>query len=213
MKYVKMQDVFDELASHNKKVFSINDVAKIIGKPKSYVSKLLSNNKRVWRIEKGKYYLKNRTGEVDIYEVASQIVFPSYISMFAAFQFYSITEQSIVRYSVVTIKRHKTIEVRDNTIEFITFNRKRFFGYKKVGDIYIASVEKAIIDSLYMGSPPISYVGDAFSEALKRKLIDIDMLTDMASRMESKALMRRIVALLKSNGIATQKLKGVKHDG
>ncbi len=191
MAYTRMQDVLDELASHNKKVFTINDAARIMNKRRRYVSKLLSGNRKVGRIERGKYYLKDRESR-DMYEIASQIVFPSYISMFAAFQFYSITEQSVVRYSVITTKRHKTVRIGGNVIEFITIGKDRFFGYGKAGGAYIATVEKAIVDSLYMGSPPSSYVQEAFSYALHKKMINLDMLVSAAQRMKSKAVARRL---------------------
>lgn len=206
MTYIKMRDVLDELASHNKTVFSINDAARIMDKPRNYVSKLLSGNKRVKRIERGKYYLQI-SNSPDIYEIASQIVFPSYVSMFAAFQFYSITEQSVVRYSVVTVKRHRPITIGDNTIEFIKISKARFFGYKKIGNAYIATVEKALIDSLYMGSPPFSYVEEAFSEALHRKMINEELLIDFASKMNSKAVSRKVSILLKANGLDSKKLQ------
>ena len=57
-----MQDVLDELAMHGKKVFSINDAARIARKPKRYMSKLLSANSKVARIERGKYYLIGQGG-------------------------------------------------------------------------------------------------------------------------------------------------------
>ncbi len=200
MAYIKMQDVLDELASHNKAVFSINDIAMIVGKTRHYISKLLTNSKKVGKIENGKYYLKG-CAMPDIYEIASQIVFPSYISMFAAFQFYSITEQSVIKYSVITIKRHKAIEVNGSAIEFITLGRGMFFGYKKVGNVYIATVEKAIIDSLYLGSPPLSYVEEAFSEALHKNIVNPSRLVDMTLRIKSRPVARRVYALLESNGI------------
>jgi Predicted transcriptional regulator len=124
-----MHDILAELASHNKRVFSINDAAKAMGKSKRYATKLLSSNKEVERIERGKYYIK--TSNPDIYEIASQIIYPSYISAFAALQFYSVVEQSVVKYTVITIKRHKQIRVMGNVIEFVTVPKNRFFGYKK----------------------------------------------------------------------------------
>lgn len=200
MAYIKMQDILDEFSRHNKKVFSINDVARIIGKPKTYASKLLSHSRKVGRIERGKYYLRDFDGP-DMYEIASQIVFPSYVSMFAAFQYYSITEQDIVRYSVVTIKRHRPVKIGDTVIEFVTFGRDRFFGYKKVGNLYIATVEKAIIDSLYMGSPPLSYVEEAFSAASRMGLVSKDVLMNTASRMRSKVTEKKVLELIGTSGI------------
>ena len=127
MAYIKMQDILDEFSRHNKKVFSINDVARIIGKPKTYASKLLSHSRKV--------------------------------------------------------------------------GRDRFFGYKKVGNLYIATVEKAIIDSLYMGSPPLSYVEEAFSAASRMGLVSKDVLMNTASRMRSKVTEKKVLELIGTSGI------------
>ena len=66
MTRIKMQEVLDELALHGKVVFTINDASRIMNKPKNYVSKLLSNNKKVKRIERGKYYINDGHG-INIY--------------------------------------------------------------------------------------------------------------------------------------------------
>lgn len=201
-----MQEVLDELALHNKKVFSIYDAARIMNKPNNYVSKLLSNNKKVRRIERGKYYLTDGRG-INIYEIASQVVFPSYVSMFAAFQFYSVTEQFVVKYSVVTLKRHRPIIIENNAVEFIKIQKERFFGYKKNGNAYVATIEKAIVDSLYLGSPPFSYIEEAFAESLRRKIINVDLLVDFALRMKTKATPKRVQTLLKSENIYSVRLQ------
>ena len=201
-----MQEVLDELALHNKTVFSIYDAARIMNKPTNYVSKLLSNNKKVRRIERGKYYLTDGRG-INIYEIASQVVFPSYVSMFAAFQFYSVTEQFVIKYSVVTLKRHRPIAIENNAVEFIKIQKERFFGYKKNGNAYVATIEKAIVDSLYLGSPPFSYIEEAFAESLRRKIINVDLLVDFALRMKTKATPKRVQTLLKSENIYSVRLQ------
>jgi predicted transcriptional regulator of viral defense system len=206
MHYRKTQDILDELAGHNKRVFAVGDVAKITGKPTGYISKLLSNNKKVKRILKGRYYIAGLNG-ADIYEIASNIIFPSYISMFAAFQFYSITEQSVIKYSVVAMKRHKSLVVEGNEIEFVAIGRKRFFGYSKVNNSYIATVEKAIVDALYLGAPSNGYMEEVFSKAMQRKVISIDRLVDFTIKMGSKALAKRVAWLLKNEKIKSDRLE------
>ncbi len=201
-----MQDVFDELILHNKTVFSINDAARIMNKPKNYVSKVLSSSKKVQRIERGKYYLNDGRG-LNMYEISSQVVFPCYVSLFAALQFHSITEQSIVKYSVVSLKRHRPVTIENYTIEFIWFQKERFFGYKKAGNAYIATVEKALIDSLYLATPPFSYVEEAFVESVRRKMINIELLVDFALRMKTKETARRVMLLLQSQQIKSRRLQ------
>ena len=194
MAYNSMHEILASLAAHNKKVFSINDAAKAMGKPKHYVSKLLSSNKGVERIERGKYYIKS--AHADMYEIASQIVFPCYISGFAALGYHGLVEQSVVKYTVIALKRHKQISVAGSSIEFVTFPKSRFFGYKKEGSIYMASVEKAIVDSLYLGSPPYSYVSEAFYNASKNGMLNACTLIEFADKMGAKKVALEAKSLL-----------------
>ena len=203
-----MQEVIDEIALHNKKVFSISEAARIMNKPKNYVSKLLATNKKVRRIERGKYYLWDGRA-IDIYEIASQVAFPSYVSMFAALQFYSLTEQSVVRYNVIALQRHRPLNVENYIIEFVKIKKERFFGYRKTGNAYVATVEKAIIDSLYLGSPPISYVEEAFAESFDKGMIDVELLVDFTLRMKTKATARKVAALLQSRNINSKRLQEI----
>ena len=195
--YNKVRDVLDELADHNKSVFTLNDAARIMNKPKRYVSKLLVGSRKVARIERGKYFIKTGKG-IDFHEIASQIVFPSYISLFAAFQYYSVTNQVVTTVSIVSLKRHRPVAVDGHMIEFRSIHRNRFFGYKKAGNVYVATVEKAIVDALYFNAPPMSYVQEAFSEAVRRQIIEIDALIKFAGRMNSSGVVRKVNSLLNS---------------
>ncbi|AAT42618.1 type IV toxin-antitoxin system AbiEi family antitoxin domain-containing protein [Picrophilus oshimae] len=196
MKYNSMQDILIELSSH-KKIFTIKDVAKIMNKSSKYVSKLLSSNKYVKRIERGKYYI-NIGNQIDFYEIASNIVYPSYISLFSAFEYYSITDQIIKKYSVISIKRHRNIELEKNLIEFNFIKKERFFGYKKINNIYIATPEKAFIDSIYYKNPEFSYVEESFNRAMRSKLIDVKKLIEYSERMDLPALKNKVVLLIKN---------------
>jgi predicted transcriptional regulator of viral defense system len=71
MNYIKTQDLIDEMSNHNKSVFTLNDATKFMNKPKKYVSKQLSSNKKVVRIERGKYFIVTGKG-IDFYAVVSQ---------------------------------------------------------------------------------------------------------------------------------------------
>ena len=53
-------------------------------KPKKYVSRMLPSNRKVKRIERELYFIDSSKA-VNLYHIASQVVFPSYISLFAAF--------------------------------------------------------------------------------------------------------------------------------
>ena len=195
MKYNKMQDILLELKNHRYNVFNLNDAAKLMNKSNKYTSKLLNSNKHIKKIENGKYYIDEGTG-IDLYQIASNIVYPSYISLFSAFEFYSITEQTIKKYSVVTPIRHRDIVIDNNIIEFNFMKKERFFGYTRNNNIYIAAVEKAIIDSLYFQSPELSYVVEAFNRAIDLDIIDLNKLIEYTRKMNSKILERKVDSMI-----------------
>ena len=196
MQYNSIQDILIELSGH-KKIFTVKDAAKIMNKSSKYASKLLSSNKYVKRIERGKYCINNGN-QIDFYEIASNIVYPSYISLFSAFEYYSITDQIIKKYSVISIKRHRNIELEKNLIEFNFIKREKFFGYKRIDNIYIATPEKAFIDSIYYKNPEFSYVEESFNRAMRSKLIDVKKLIEYAERMGSPALKNKVTLLIKN---------------
>lgn len=206
-----MQDLLEELEGHGKVVFTLNDAARIMNKPKKYVSKLLSSNRRVIRIERGKYFINTGKG-IDLYAISSQIVFPSYISLFAAFQFYSITDQIVTTFSVISLRRHRKINLGDNTIEFRNVSRERFFGYAKVQGVYMASVEKAVVDSLYLNLPEFSYVAEAFSTGIRKGIINVEKLVEYSDRMNSSAVRKKLDILLNAENIATHETGGGRDD-
>lgn len=185
-----------EISSH-KQTFTIKDAAKIMKKSDKYASKLLSSNKYLKRIERGLYYINNGN-PIDFYEIASNIVYPSYISLFSAFEYYSITNQIIKKYSVISIKRHRNIEFGGNVIEFNFIKRDKFFGYKRIGNVYIASPEKAFVDSIYYKRPEFSYVEESFNMAMRSKLINVKRLIEYSGRMDSKALKNKIMLMVKN---------------
>ena len=144
---MKTTEFNDYLYRNNIHVFTIADAAKIIGKPKAYTSLFLFRNKSLKRAERGIYYTKEATE----YEIASNIVYPSYISLISALRFYNLTEQIPNVIYVVTTKRHKPIEdLNGYVVEFRNIKKERMFGYRKVDGAFVADPEKAVIDMVYL---------------------------------------------------------------
>ncbi len=203
MHYKHFQDVINSLLERGIKVFRTNDIAKLLDKSRAYASLMASRSREIKKIENGKYYLKG----ADINEIASNIIVPSYVSLLAALSYYDLTNQILVNIMVITIKRHKPLKIEGYGVDFVTINKSRFFGYVKVGNAYIARVEKAIIDSLYLDAVPYSELKDVLKEAMDRGLINIKILKDYAVFMHSKVLIDRLVILLLDLGINTNDFK------
>lgn len=201
---MKTQDIIDHFSDLGKHVFTLNDVSIFTSKKRNYLSRLLVTNPKIKKIERNKYYIKGAT----IYEIATNIVEPSYISLAAAFSHYDLTTQTPVKVSVITPRRHKGLVFNNTQIEFRTIRRDRAFGYKKDGNTMMATPEKAILDSLYFGEPSYADVEDALVKGLREKVLETRKLMQYAKEMKSGILINRLGFLLEDNGVdATPLLK------
>ena len=181
-------------------VLTPTDAARIMDKPAKYASLFLgrmANKGTMKRIEKGKYYL-NGAG---VYAIASNIIYPSYISLLSAFRYHNLTTQIITTIDVISTKRHKRIDnVEEHAINFVNVSRERMFGFYRDKDTaaFVAYTEKAIIDSLYFQNPPYQYTEEAFVKAKDAGTIDFERLAQFAARMHSHELTKRLKALMMS---------------
>lgn len=189
-----------ELEKMHNSVILLNDIVRIINKNKEYARVYihrLSKKNLIHEIERGKYTLSN-----DPFEIASNLIFPGYISFISAYSIYGFTTQIPANIQIVSLKSKKPLSVYNTRISFIKFKRENFFGYKRKNFrekyIFIAEPEKAIIDSLYL--PEYCPITESF-EALKNKEINIDKLIDYALKMGSHVALKRLGYLLELNGI------------
>lgn len=199
---MRFDTILDTLAKSNKHVFTVYDAAKLMGKPVPYTSLMLSKSKKVVRIERGKYFLES----TDTYKIASNIVFPSYISLQAGLQYYGLIDQNVATYSVIALKRHKTIHLNGLKIEFIRTNKKWFYGYRNVNGVYIASLEKLFIDCIRFGRVRFSTLKEALEVAMSEKSVDIRLIERYAIEADSGVLANKMGFLLGTVGTHAEKL-------
>ncbi len=199
---MRFMDVLDELSRANKKVFTTYDAAKFMGKPIAYASLMLSKSRDVIRIERGVYAIKG----ADMYEIASNIMFPSYVSLLAGMQYYGLIDQNIIRYSVITLERHKGIVSGRNEIEFRKVRRQLMFGYVKKGGAYIAEPEKLFVDCLYF-NVRLQLLLDAMKMANEENMVSAEKLEEYAIRAGRKTLVNKLGFIMESAGLATEKLE------
>lgn len=187
----------------NYPLFTENDAAKIINKKQEYIKTLLYRLRKqnlIYRIERGKY-----TSHDDAFLLASYICTPSYISLWTALRYYNLTEQLPKTIFIIVPKSRKPLKFQDTAIEFV--KTKYFFGFRKERyrefDIFIAEMEKAIIDSLLSKKVPL----DEVEKAIKTKRFEIDKIIDYAIKIKNKSLIKRLGFLLEENNIKCEKLK------
>ena len=160
--------LISELRNHGKIIFNSDDILEYSGISKNSVNKYgyrLNKSYNVFKIERGEYSLTD-----DPFIVASQIVFPGYISFDSALYMHNLFSQVINIINIATPVRKKNIIFNSTSIRFVHVNPDLMFGYQKIrkDDSYIllADVEKTIIDILYR--PDISSISSILDIPVNR---------------------------------------------
>jgi predicted transcriptional regulator of viral defense system len=180
-------------------VFNVNDAAKILHQKRGYTKLFLhrcASRGLIARIERGLYYLREKTNE---YEIASSILSPSYVSMVSALYYYGLTTQISHTIYVISSKwHHKINDAMGYEISFRTARKDMLFGYHKEagGNISIADPEKAIVDIYYFND-----INDLDEKALDRpSRIDVAKLVRYAGMSGRDTVKSRVATLLAEHG-------------
>ena len=183
-------------------VFTTRDVARLadvsVESAAVYVHRMRKDG-TVFPVERGKLSVSE-----DPFAVATQLAFPSYLSFSSAFYLHGRMEQVVDSLIVVTSRRRRDINFLGMSIEFVRFDEKRIFGYRKVekGNSYVllADIEKSVVDALYMPRRcPFAQARAALDDGFNR-----DLLEEYAKRMGSEAVVRRAGYLVESLGMKTR---------
>lgn len=200
---LRKEEFLAYLRTHNISVFSLGDASKIMGKSLKYASMRLSKMSGVLRIERGKYCVS----DVNIYDVATGIISPSYVSLLSAYSFHQLTTQIPIEIQVVSLFQHALINFEGYSIRFIKLSRERIFGFSRVGGGMVADPEKAIVDSLYLNLF-IDDTKDVLRE--NRGNLDEKKLIDHTVRMRSRATVNKLGFLMEKYGYNVGLLSPVK---
>jgi predicted transcriptional regulator of viral defense system len=151
---------YRELRKLNSRLyFTYEDVADILGiSPNS--AKVLctrySQSGLIIRLKKNLYTLKERwekNSPEDFFKISNILQVPSYISLMTALSYYEITTQ--VQRGViesVCVKRTLKKTIENTEFNFYKINRNLYFDFLKKDDFFIASKEKAFVDTVYLYS-------------------------------------------------------------
>jgi predicted transcriptional regulator of viral defense system len=202
---MRKEDFAKELERNGLPVFTIGDAKKILGKTGPYISKYLSDNQYIFRLERGKYALKSVT---DINVLASHIIQPSYVSLISALRFYNLTTQLPRVIYVISTKRHKEIRgLLGYDLKFRTVGKNLLFGYTNVHGANIARIEKAFLDSLYFNKDIYS-INEEFKTAIDQHRLNVDLLKEYALLAENRNLINVLGFFLEKNGLDAKELTG-----
>ncbi len=148
---------YNDIKKINKLYFAYRDVAKILSISEDSARVLCTRyvkQKYLIRLKRNFYILKERWDNItpnQRLELANILQVPSYISLMTALSFYEYTTQVQQKF-VESISLYRTF-IKD--IEGVVFNYSKikndyYFGFLKKNNIFIASPEKAFIDSFYL---------------------------------------------------------------
>ena len=142
------------------------------------------------KVMRGYYIFSDlEMNESVLFEIANRIYAPSYISLEMALSYYHLIPESVYGITSVSTRRTYTFKTPIAEFSFRTMKPALFFGYELVkynSKVYkIASIEKAILDYLYL-NPDINTVDDFASLR-----IDKDMLFDQANKEKTDQFLSR----------------------
>ena len=219
----KSSRLLSALAENNKSIFTVDDAVKILKEKKSSVTKLLhdlTRNNWLFRLSRGKYLILPLEAGVKPefteheFIIASNLITMSYISYWSALNYYGFTEQVSKTVFVATPKRKREMNLLGLKIKFVTINKDKFFGFKKIlvnnHQVNIAEKEKVIVDCLDLSRNCGGIVEVIKAIDSGREELDFRKLEDYAQKMKNHAVINRLGYILELLSIET-KLKPGKH--
>lgn len=182
--------------------FNIDTFANIIDNDKTYAKVFLNRLKNrgiIKQIQRNVY-----TVQEDPLIIASRIIWPSYISLWAAFRYHNLTEQIPSKISVITArsKSRKNIQMMNTTIIFEKIRPSWFFGFSKIKiqdfEVFMAEPEKALIDAVLLKKISTAEIYFILKENIKnistKKIVNYILVT------KNSALAKRFGWMLDSLG-------------
>ncbi|MCL5117388.1 MAG: hypothetical protein M1124_00985 [Candidatus Marsarchaeota archaeon] len=199
MKRSSLYQIRDMALSSGRAVFSVQQLANLIGKKRAVAMVYLSRfvkNKMAKRVKKGKISFTD-----DDFVIATQLVEPSYISLDSALLYYNIIKQIPRNIECVTTKN--SFSYKNLGIKYHKIPESMFFGYirepRGSSYIIIAEPEKALLDGLYLNLYSKKQLTSYF-KAMEN--IDAGRLIFFLSQFKgrgSKKLQKVILSLIKTN--------------
>ena len=136
--------------------------------------------------------------------IATNLVTPSYISGWYALRVHNLTEQLPQQIDVLTTrkKNDRIISFNQERIVYKTIGKKYLFGYtSEPSEEYImnlASIEKAVIDSLYFELAPLSAIISAIK--IGEGKISVEQLGKISLRFKNVQFLKKAGFILDSLG-------------
>lgn len=179
-------------------IFGVQEIQRLTQWKKNRIHNTLhtlQQKKLITRIKRNQYTLTETINEKK-YTIATELIKPSYISLWTALSYYGFTEQQIQTIQIISTEQNKNININSLHIQNTTYQTQKFYGYQKIEDFIIATPEKTLIDSLYQ-----PHKCGGLQEYIKNlqnawKQIDQQKLFKYLIKFHNKSLISRIGYLI-----------------
>jgi predicted transcriptional regulator of viral defense system len=173
-------------------LFRKQDVEKLTPHAAMFLSRALKKG-LVHRLNRGNYVNSFLHGFPRVEEVACFMRPPAYVTGEWALNYHGISAQSPVVCTAATLGsavgwRHR-VEYQGVTIEFSKISPALFFGFTRIDHFYMATPEKAILDTLYLRK------GLPTPDELEMESLNADTLKEMARKFP-KTVLKGVASLL-----------------
>ncbi len=174
-------------------LFRKQDAEKVTPHAAIFLSRALKKG-LVHRLNRGNYINSFLHGFPRVEEVACFVRPPAYVTGEWALNYHGINAQCPVVCTAVTlgsaVGRHHRVEYQGVTIEFSKISPALFFGFNRIDNFYMATPEKAILDTFYLRKALPT------PDELEMENIDLDALKEMGSKFP-KSVLKGVVSLLR----------------
>ncbi|HMN49113.1 MAG TPA: hypothetical protein PKD67_08270 [Ignavibacteriaceae bacterium] len=221
-------ELLNVLNQEEKQFFTLQEAMKILvlSEPDAVRKLLADMTKRglILRIKDGLYniipYERNSEEYFPNWHLAAEAIMQPedfYIGFYSALDIYGLITQPSLKEQIVTLKQitPKYHIVKKVKFEFITLNKKRFFGYEKswiddFNKIYCSDLEKTIVDCLYKPS-----YANGITEIIKaiyksEKKINSEKMLMYLEKFDAQVVYKRLGFLLEHLDILTPLTKEIK---
>jgi predicted transcriptional regulator of viral defense system len=139
--------------------FTVEDLAKFSGIKRQSAWVLCSRyvgNGRFVRLKNNFYVLAENWRSLTIekfFELTNFLQVPSYISFLTALSYYGTTTQVVRNYfESAALKRSASFEAEAVRFRYFKMKKAYYFGFEKKENFFIATMEKALLDAVYLHS-------------------------------------------------------------
>lgn len=179
--------VIGKLAKSGRAAFRTREVSAFIGNY-GYARLLLSRLKKKGKlvsVRNGWWAFPDALGEA----VACEISKPCFVSFLSALQLHGLTTQSSLEIQLAVCRKPKNYLLPAARVREFRVDRKRFNNFSVLGNVFLASPEKAFADCC---NAPRTCPRAVLLEALASGKLDLKLVKRFVSRMGLKRLLELV---------------------